>query len=122
MSAPGSEGDLRGSSLNLLSFANYADADVNKAFDGLEAQDGYQGAMRAAAEALATHFHRSYANPTDVAMLYLFAGDKSRALDWLEKGYELHDSTMPYIAAWPSYDSLRADPRFQALLRKMNLP
>lgn len=100
----------------------YADADVNKAFDGLDAQDVYQGAMRAAAEALTVHFHRSYATPIDVGMLYLFAGDKSRALDWLEKGYELHDSTMPYIAAWPCYDSLRADPRFQALLRRMNLP
>ena len=102
--------------------AVYADADVNKTLEGLDAQDGYQGAMRAAAEALTAHFHRSYATPIDVGMLYLFAGDKSRALDWLEKGYELHDSTMPYIAAWPSYDSLRADPRFQALLRKMNLP
>ena len=101
--------------------ANYADADVNKAFDGLDAQDGYQGAMRTAAEALTAHFHRSYASPTDVAILYLFAGDKSRALDWLEKGHELHDPAMPYIAALPIYDSLRADPRFQALLRKMNL-
>jgi serine/threonine-protein kinase len=102
--------------------ADYADADVNKAFDGLDAQDGYQGAMRAAAEALTAHFHRSYASPPDVATLYLFAGDKSRALDCLEKGYELHASSMPYIAAWPYYDGLRADPRFQALLRRMNLP
>ncbi len=101
--------------------ANYADADVNKAFDGVDAQDGYQGAMRAAAEALTARFHRSYANPTDVAMMYLFAGEKSRALDWLEKGYELHDPNMPYIAALPYYDSLRTDPRYQALLRKMNL-
>ncbi len=102
--------------------ACYADPDVNKAFDTFDAKDGYQGAMRAAAEALAAHFHRSYANPSEVASLYLFAGEKSRALDWLEKGYELHDPNMPYIAADPNYDSLRSDPRFQDLLRRMNLP
>jgi len=99
----------------------YADPGVEKALDGVYAQDGYQSAMRAAAEALAAHFHRSYANPTDVAYLYIGAGDKGRALEWLEKAYELHDPVMPYIGI-PYFDILRADPRFQNLLRRMNLP
>jgi TolB-like protein/Tfp pilus assembly protein PilF len=99
----------------------YADPGVEKALDGVYAQDGYQSAMRAAAEALAAHFHRSYANPTDVAYLYVGAGDKGRALEWLEKGYELHDPVMPYIGM-PYFDILRAEPRFQDLLRRMNLP
>ncbi|MEW5901218.1 MAG: tetratricopeptide repeat protein, partial [Acidobacteriota bacterium] len=99
----------------------YADPDVEKALDGVYAQDGYRSAMRAAAEALAAHFHRSYANPTDIAFLYVGAGEKGRALEWLEKGYELHDPVTPYIGL-PYFDSLGADPRFQNLMRRMNFP
>jgi hypothetical protein len=47
--------------------------------------------------------------------------DKNRSLDWLEKGYELHDPNMPYISSLPFFSDLRSDPRYRALLKKMNL-
>ena len=56
-----------------------------------------------------------------IALRYLDAGDKDRAIDWLEKAYENRNPNMPYIGK-PLYDPLRSDPRFQALLRRMNLP
>ena len=72
-------------------------------------------------EALAAHFRKFYANPTDIANLYLEAGEKTQALAWLEKGLEVRDPNMPYLGI-PFYDSLRSDPRHFALLRRMNLP
>ena len=60
--------------------------------------------------------------PVDIAQLYLMAGENSRALDWLELGFEEHAAGMPYLSADPLYDPLRDDPRFQVLLRRMNLP
>jgi TolB-like protein len=101
--------------------ASYGDRDVDKAFDRGYTEGGYSVAMRRAAEALAAHFRKSYANPSDIASLYLEAGDKAQALEWLEKGVEVRDPNMPYLGV-PFYDSLRSDPRFQALLRRMNLP
>ena len=49
-------------------------------------------------------------------------GDNARALDWLEKAYAERDPSMTYISCMPLWDPLRAEPRFQALLRRMNLP
>ncbi len=103
--------------LNVL----YRDRDVEKAFDRGDAEGGYSVAMRRAAEALAARFRKTYVNPSDIACLYVEAGEKAQALEWLEKGFEVRDPTMPYLGL-PFYDSLRADPRFQALLRRMNLP
>jgi hypothetical protein len=40
---------------------------------------------------------------------------------WLEKALEVRDLNLPYIG-WPESDSLRSEPRFQALLRRINLP
>ncbi len=58
----------------------------------------------------------------DAATNYAMAGDRARSLDWLEKAYAEQDPNMPYIGCFPIFDPLRAEPRFQALLRKMNLP
>lgn len=44
-----------------------------------------------------------------------------RAIDWLEKAYENHNPNLPYIGG-PLWDPLRSYPRFQDLLRRMNLP
>ena len=60
--------------------------------------------------------------PTDIAMVYALAGENSRALDWLERSFEERSSQMPWVSVDPVYDPLREDPRFQDLVRRMNLP
>jgi hypothetical protein len=57
----------------------------------------------------------------DLAIIYLYAGEKDHALEWLEIAYEERDANMPYLGL-PIYDSLRSDPRFQDLLRRIGLP
>ena len=98
----------------------YGDPELEEALDHGSREAGYQGAIRRAADALVARFHKSYANPTDIAQLFLEAGEKGKALDWLEKGYEVRDQSLPYLGL-PIYDSVRSEPRFQALLRKMGL-
>jgi hypothetical protein len=60
--------------------------------------------------------------PMGIAPKYLYAGDYDRAIDWLETAYEVHSANVPYISFDPRYDPLRSNPRFQDLLRRMNLP
>ena len=76
--------------------------------------------MRHATEAWARVVYER-GEPWYLARGYVMAGDRERALEWLEKGIELHDANMAYLG-FPGFNSLRPDPRFQALLRRMNLP
>lgn len=57
-----------------------------------------------------------------MAILYINGNQQEKAMDCLEKGYELHDPQMPYIASggYP-FDSLYNNPRFIVILEKMNL-
>jgi len=50
------------------------------------------------------------------------AGDNTRALDYLERAADDRDPDLPYVSCHPVFDPLRANPRFQALLQRMNLP
>jgi tetratricopeptide (TPR) repeat protein len=86
------------------------------------AEGAYQGARRQLGDTLATQRNETYVLPTDIAMVYALAGEIGRALDWLERGFEEHDPYMPYLSGDPVFDPLRENPRFQALLRRMNLP
>jgi TolB-like protein len=85
-------------------------------------QGGYSVVMGQAAEVLAARARTVYVPPVDLAGMYLRAGRKDRALDWLERSFEMRDPMLPYISAHPIYDAISADARFQALLRRMNLP
>jgi hypothetical protein len=71
--------------------------------------------------ALANRSSTSYVAPFDIATFYVLAGEHDEALEWLEEGFEVHDPGLPYITL-PVFDPLRSDPRFQDLLRRMNLP
>jgi hypothetical protein len=61
-------------------------------------------------------------NSFDVALLYAMAGENDQAFEWLEKSLEERSPHMPYVGAYAELAPLRSDPRFQDLLRKMNLP
>jgi tetratricopeptide (TPR) repeat protein len=50
---------------------------------------------------------------------YLALGDRNRALTALEKDYENRTEYMTFLKTDPYLDSLRNEPRFQALLKKM---
>ena len=86
-------------------------------------EGGIQSALRRGAETLAARSVGAPVAPMAVVRLYLLAGERDQALDWLERAYEAHDPNLPYIgAARQEFEIVRDHPRFQALLRKMNLP
>jgi DNA-binding winged helix-turn-helix (wHTH) protein/TolB-like protein/Tfp pilus assembly protein PilF len=59
--------------------------------------------------------------PLQMTSIHAALGDKDQAFEWLERAYEEHDYDMIQITMDPRHDSLRSDPRFQDLLRRMNL-
>lgn len=65
---------------------------------------------------------REYVAPAYSAMIYVGLGNKNQALALLEKGYEEHDQEMNLLKVNPVWDSLRSDPRFQDLTRRVGLP
>src|SRR5207245_6569898 len=64
---------------------------------------------------------RQYVNTTAFASIYLGLGEKEKALDWLDKSYQDQESACWYLTVDPIYDSVRNEPRFQALVKKVRL-
>jgi serine/threonine protein kinase/tetratricopeptide (TPR) repeat protein len=65
----------------------------------------------------------SYVSPYMIATVYAGLGDKDKAFEFLEKAYQSRSSDLPYfLRADLRMDSLRSDPRFQDLMRRMNFP
>jgi len=60
-------------------------------------------------------------NAAAIASTYVGLGDKDQAFAWLEKDLQNHGSVY-MIKAWPYWDPLRSDPRYQDLLRRIGLP
>ncbi len=59
--------------------------------------------------------------PLRYAELYTQIEDFDRAIEWLEKAYEQRSSSLVYLNVFASFDPLRSDERFKALLRKIGL-
>ncbi len=100
----------------------FDDANINTALDEGYARGGYSEAMKRGAEALIARLPEVFSRPFDIATFYSFAGEKDKAVEWLEKAFAGRDQELPYAACYPYFDDLRPDPRFQELLRKMRLP
>jgi len=93
-----------------------------KAIDQGFEEGGYHKAMKHTAEMMISQRDSIYFPSWQIATLYCRAGMKEESLEWIEKAYEEHDSNMPYISVDPLFDFLREEPRFQNILKKMNLP
>ncbi len=55
------------------------------------------------------------------ASRYALLGEKDLAIEWLTQAADERDNTATWAKVNPFFDSLRDDPRFQDLLRRMNL-
>jgi hypothetical protein len=58
----------------------------------------------------------------DLAVVNIGLGEKEAALKWLEKAYDEGDWAFIVFATEPRLDPLRSDPRFQTILKKLDLP
>ena len=83
---------------------------------------GIKGLWQARLQELQEESRRTYVAPTEFAMVYAQLEDLDQAFAWLEKAFTERDADVIYIKRWPLYDPLRGDPRYHALLRRLNLP
>jgi Flp pilus assembly protein TadD len=89
---------------------------------GLEyAKSGNREQAREVIEQLKRMSAHVYVSPAKTATLYAVLGDKRTALDLLEKAYEIRDVNLAWLKVDHNYDSLRSEPRFIALLKKVGL-
>jgi TolB-like protein/DNA-binding winged helix-turn-helix (wHTH) protein/Flp pilus assembly protein TadD len=62
---------------------------------------------------------RGYSPAPEIASVYAALGDSDQAMAWLERGYQ--ERVNPSVLLRPGFDPLRADPRFQGLVRRVGL-
>ncbi len=60
-----------------------------------------------------------YVAAYEIALQYAMIGDKDKAFEWLDKAYEERSGRMSYLFVEPQFDSIRSDPRFTELLKKI---
>ena len=65
--------------------------------------------------------HEGYMSSFWVAVAYLGLGQTDRVFEWLNRAYEERACALVYFTREPMFDSVRADPRFTALISKMGL-
>jgi len=54
-------------------------------------------------------------------MIHGYLGEMDQAFKWLEQEHDIREGDIWGLKVYPWYDPLRDDPRFQDLLRRMNL-
>jgi TolB-like protein/Flp pilus assembly protein TadD len=65
---------------------------------------------------------REYVSSYDLALLHLALGNKDQAFAHLSKAYDDYSSYLPFLNVDARLDEVRTDPRFQALVHRMNFP
>jgi serine/threonine protein kinase/Tfp pilus assembly protein PilF len=83
---------------------------------------GVRGAMKRVVALEEEQAKRVYVDPAWIASDYSLLAERDKAFTWLEKAYAEKSSFISYIKVSPKFDSLRADPRYADLLRRMGLP
>jgi tetratricopeptide (TPR) repeat protein len=109
-------------SVTLYGFPDVA-ARVERAFS----TSGYDAAVRLFAGEL-EHLNATKQAflPGSTASIYALVGDKDRAFYWLEQAYQHREiigreAGLVFLKVDPSMDSLRSDPRFKDLVRRIGL-
>ena len=78
-----------------------------------------EASRKALAELVATE---SEVAQYQIAEVYAWRGESDKAFEWLERAYTSHDPGVGLVKSDPFVVSLRSDPRYTALLKKLKLP
>jgi len=83
-------------------------------------EGGERGYWQTQLEFLKADSKQSPADSYSLALLYARVGDQNRTFQCLEKAFQEHSQDLTlWLLTEPAFDSIRTDPRFQELLRRM---
>ena len=83
---------------------------------------GMTGPMQQVIDELNRGAGEHYVSAYNVAKIYASLGDKTQTFAWLEKAIDEHNPDLIELKREPCFDSMRSDPRFAGLLRRVNFP
>jgi serine/threonine protein kinase/Tfp pilus assembly protein PilF len=100
------------------------DAELTAARDAGFLAGGWPASQRRVIEVLLAQRKdkAEYVSPYIIAEIYADLGDKDHAFQWLDTAYMEHDPWLYGIRTDFTMDSLRSDPRYADLVRKIGLP
>lgn len=85
----------------------------------LYAVSGRQMEARRLLEILMQRSKQQYVSPFYIAVVYAGLGERGQAITWLENAYGDRSNSMIFLRVDPDFDGLRAETRFQELLRRL---
>ncbi len=86
------------------------------------ALSGRQAEARKILDELKERSKQIYVAPSFLAYIHAGLRENDQAFAWLEKGYAERDAWLLLLKLEPRFDSLRSDPRFADLVRRVGLP
>jgi TolB-like protein/Tfp pilus assembly protein PilF len=93
------------------------DEETMRLFKTAYQTSGWQGVLREQAK----RFEKDNAAYFFGAYVYAPMGDHDRAFEYLEKAYQRRENLIIYLKVNPLFDSLRGDPRYDALVKRLRL-
>jgi serine/threonine-protein kinase len=57
-----------------------------------------------------------------ISVVHACLGDKDAAFEWLEKALQEHAAFLVWIKSFGALESLRGDPRFDSLVKRIGIP
>jgi tetratricopeptide (TPR) repeat protein len=87
-----------------------------------EQKSGLRGMCLAVLQITNREINKEKYDPFFMAVAYTYAGDKDKALIWLERAFDERSFGITYLGVDPTFDSLRSFPRFQDLVQRVRQP
>jgi TolB-like protein/Flp pilus assembly protein TadD len=84
----------------------------------LLAKSGRANEAREVLRRLESDSRERYVPPVAMALVHAGLGEGEAVFEWLAKAYDTRDVHLIYLPVDPKWDPYRADPRFEALLRR----
>jgi serine/threonine protein kinase/Tfp pilus assembly protein PilF len=81
---------------------------------------GEKGKAREILAKLIKKSEKEYVSPYHIALIHFALGENDKGFDWMDIAYQEMDYWLNWIKIEPALDGVRTDPRFKALLGKLN--
>ena len=71
---------------------------------------------------LERRYRRGDSSSYDLSLVLIGLGRAGEGLDWLERACDTRSGLLVYLKVEPMFDSIRAEPRFRSLMRRLAFP